>query len=84
MKIKNRISRKDLSTGTKRVNLALSIEYYRKLQEMSATKHLPKPGTLATIFVIERIEKDYANSELPGQMNLFDVKEKKKAAKKKK
>lgn len=70
----------DVKNGWKRVNMQLNITPARKLAQLSELKG-PSPTTLATMYVIERINQEYkkafGDKELPGQTNLFDERKKK-------
>jgi len=82
MIVRNRISKRDLQSGYKRVSLAMQISDYRKLQELAQQNNVMKPGSLALSYVVERIKADYRSGELPGQQNLFDVVKPKRKGKK--
>lgn len=74
------LTKKDIDKGFKRVNLQLSIKMARKLGFISEKKSMG-PGTLAKLYLVERVEKEYIveskSTELPGQTSLFDKKRRK-------
>lgn len=77
-----RLNANDYTTGWKRFFITLPVD---EIEKLIALSDFQEPTKMATVYVRERIRKEYEQrfkSELPGQQHLFGSQKKRKKEKK--